>query len=119
MTEEEVFIRAVELVESRDNQQAWGDSGRAAGAWQDHPSMYATWGPRPADFGGVERDWNWAFRFATARFYQTARRDWPEKTDLEIAMALHLHGQLRWDGNEEAYAGRFTTALESLMHNGH
>jgi hypothetical protein len=118
MTNEEIFIRTVELVESDDDDQAWGDSDRAVGPFQDHPSYYATWGPVPSEFGGIERDWDWAFRFAIVKFYRFARRVYPEKTDLQIAMARHLHGQQRWDGNDTAYAVRYIAKLAIVMKQG-
>jgi hypothetical protein len=103
MIEEERFIKILSRCESNDNPQAWGDSGRAVGRFQQHPSFYASWAPKPSDFGGRERSWDWCFEFAARRFFRAARAAQKDAGLAEIAMALHLHGQLRWDGWDDAY----------------
>jgi hypothetical protein len=107
MTEEDRFIEILGLVESDNGPRRWGDSGRACGRFQDHPSYYCTWGPIESDFGGQERTWDWAFEFASRAFFRAARAHSPGKTLAEIAMARHLHGQIRWDGADEFYAQRW------------
>jgi hypothetical protein len=108
LNDEDTFVAALSKQESNDNIHAWGDSGRACGRFQQHPSFYASWGPRAVDFGGVERDWDWAFVFAVRKFFRAARATQPTISFLKIAMAFHLHGQIRWDGWDEAYATRWT-----------
>jgi hypothetical protein len=103
MEEVDRFIKILSRCESNDNPQAWGDSGRACGRFQQHPSFYGSWGPQPNDFGGKERSWDWAFAWAARKFFKVARERFPTASVLEIAMALHLHGQLRWDGWDDAY----------------
>jgi hypothetical protein len=107
MEEVDRFIKILGQVESSDDPEAWGDSGRAAGRFQQHPSFYASWGPAPQDFRCQERTWDWAFEFAARRFFRIARATVPAKPMLAIAMALHLHGQVRWDGNDAVYAAKW------------
>lgn len=37
MTTVDQFLKALAVVESSDNPEAWGDGGRAMGRWQVHP----------------------------------------------------------------------------------
>lgn len=115
MTEEDRFIQIVAMVESDNRPLRWGDSGRAIGRFQDHPSYYARWGPTEADFGGVERSWDWCFEFAARNFFAAARAHSPGKTLAEIGMARHLHGQLRWDGGDEFYRQRWASVEKRLV----
>jgi hypothetical protein len=103
MTEEDRFIKICGRAESNNNPQAWGDGGNAVGRFQDHASYYLSWGPKNADFGGHERSWDWCFEFAARRFFRAARAAQKDAGLTEIAMARHLHGQLRWDGWDDAY----------------
>jgi hypothetical protein len=100
---EDEFVHFIGLAESQDNWRAWGDDGFAVGRYQDHASYYATWGPKPADFAGEERTWDWCFNFAIRRFWRAARKFYSTKTGLEIAMARHLHGQLVFTGWDQEY----------------
>lgn len=34
------FLKALAIVESSDNPEAWGDAGRAMGRWQIHPERF-------------------------------------------------------------------------------
>ena len=114
MTAEETFVLALEQCETGGIDRSWGDDGRACGAWQIHPGMYASWGPRPEDFGRQECSWRWAFCFAVRKFYRAARESDPGRDLTAIAMAFHLHGQVVWDGWDDAYAMRFERAVNSL-----
>jgi hypothetical protein len=38
MTTVDQFLKALALVESKDNPEAWGDGGQAMGRWQVHPA---------------------------------------------------------------------------------
>ena len=100
------FRDVLARVESDDDPQATGDSGRAYGRWQMHPSFYATWGPRPYQFQGRELTWDEAFELALQNFHQMGTITRPDVTFEQLAMAFHLHGQIRWDGWDEAYAKR-------------
>jgi hypothetical protein len=114
MSEEDRFIKILGQVESGENPEAWGDSGRAAGRFQAHPSFYASWGPDPADFGGKERTWDWAFETAARNFFASARAQRPSMPMHLIAMALHLHGQLRFEGNDLSYAARWQACEKAV-----
>jgi hypothetical protein len=102
-SDEKRFLTILSRAESNDTPTAWGDHEYAVGRYQDHPSYYATWGPKPADFGGVERSWDWCFTFAATAFFRAARRQRPTARLDEIAMIRHLHGQLRWSGWDAVY----------------
>ena len=104
---EDAFVLRVARVESDRNPRAWGDNDYAVGQWQDHASYYASWGPKIADFGGEERSWNWCFEFAIRRFFRAARQMYPGMTDLQIAMARHLHGQIKLGGWDAAYVTKW------------
>lgn len=109
-TREDSFVAALAKTESNNNPEAWGDNGYACGAWQWHPSAFISWYPRAHEFGGRERSWDWAYEMAVRKFFTAALADWPEATDLDIAMAFHLHGQVNWTGWEDGYAARFRAA---------
>jgi hypothetical protein len=38
MTTVDQFLKALAVVESKDNPEAWGDGGQAMGRWQVHPA---------------------------------------------------------------------------------
>jgi hypothetical protein len=113
----ELFLDALKATESGGSpDNAWGDGKMAIGPYQQHPSFYASWGPYPQDFGGRERTWLWAWEFAVNKFYSHAIVDVSgPKTPVQIAMAYHLHGQLRWDGWDNQYATDFQDAYYRLM----
>lgn len=114
MNREERYIAIVSELESSNNPKAWGDDGFAVGRFQWHPSAYATWGPAPEDFGGHEQSWDWAFTQAKREFFRAAIEDRPTATDLEIAMAFHLHGQVRWEGWDQGYVTRWVAAVAAV-----
>lgn len=99
--------RVLALVESANDPEAWGDSGRACGRYQMHPGFYVSWGPTILEFGGRELSWDEAFEIALSRFLEACERDRPTATDEQIAMAFHLHGQPRWDGWDDGYSQRW------------
>lgn len=107
-SEEDRFVRILAWVESGNMPAIWGDTCLAVGRWQQHPSFYASWGPQPNEFHGKEHSWDWAFEQAVRYFFKRARIQWPEAQLRNIAMAYHLHGQLRLDGWDDAYAKRWT-----------
>lgn len=41
MTTVDQFLKALAVVESKDDPEAWGDGGQAMGRWQIHPARYA------------------------------------------------------------------------------
>ena len=107
MTREDRFVQIVRLVESNNKPEAWGDDGMACGAFQWHPSAFIAWYPQAHEFGNRERTWDWAFEMALRKFHRAALKDWPEATDLDVCMAYHLHGYVRWTGHDDHYAARF------------
>lgn len=66
------------------------------------------------DFGGEERSWDWAFEFCLRWFYRRAIAGRANATDIAIAMAWHLHGQVRWDGWDAVYSARWLAAKKHL-----
>jgi hypothetical protein len=111
----ERFIAILGDTESHNYKEAWGDNGFACGRFQEHPSFYASWGPRPGDFGGVERSWHWCFEFAVRRFFAAATFDAPGASDGMIAMAYHLHGQVIWTGFDEDYKRKWDDAENRFL----
>lgn len=103
MSDEDYFLAVLAVTESRNDWRAWGDDGLACGRYQAHPSFYASWSPRPVDFGGVERSWDWCFEWAARRFFRACRFDKPAASLGQIAMAYHLHGQVIWIGFDARY----------------
>jgi hypothetical protein len=114
MNREERYLAIMSRLESGDNPKAWGDEGFACGRYQWHPSAYQTWQPTPAEFHGKEHSWDWAFTEAKRKFFRTALEVKSDATDLEIAMAFHLHGQLRWEGWDQAYVSRWLAAVAAV-----
>lgn len=110
-TREEAFVAALAKTESEGNPKAWGDNGYACGRFQWHPSAFIAWYPQAHEFGGRERSWDWAFEQAVRKFFRAALADWPEATDLDIAMAFHEHGYVNWTGWDNVYAERFNKAV--------
>jgi hypothetical protein len=107
MTREDRFCHILGEVESGGDQHQWGDNGRACGRFQWHPSAIITWAPLADEFGGEERSWDWFFELAVRHFHRRARKHLPAASDLTIAIAYHLHGQLRSGGWDAAYAERW------------
>ena len=114
MTQEDRFVKIIGLMESSNNPRAWGDGELACGRFQWHPSAYATWGPKPEDFGGIERSWDWAFEFALRKFHRRAHTAFPDKFEVQIAMAWHLHGSRRWEGFDAAYGNLWLDAAAAV-----
>lgn len=110
ITREDAFIAKLAKTESDGKPEAWGDHGFACGAWQWHPSAFIAWHPEAHEFGARERSWNWAFEQAVRKFFRAALMACPAATDLDIAMAFHLHGYVNWTGWDHAYAARFAAA---------
>ena len=108
------FLLILAECESGASAKAWGDGGYACGRYQQHPSFYASWCPSPGEFGGRERSWDWAFDMAVRRFYAACIADKPDASLTRIAMAYHLHGQVRWDGWDSAYLDRWLAAVKVI-----
>jgi hypothetical protein len=135
MTDEDRWVKALAEHESKDDPCVWGDHLKekpflpmAVGRWQMHPSAYATWGPKPKDFGGEERTWDWALEFAVRAFFRAGRKkqcnllsailgaaEMNAAQALQLAMAWHLHGQIKFSGWDDHYADRFMKNWEKLQ----
>lgn len=104
MTSENSFVHAIAMVESTDNPNVvLGDHGRAAGRFQQHPSFYASWGPKPAEMHG-EMTWDACFELALRKFWRAAPAG---KAPADVAVAYHLHGQHVYTDDCPAYRESF------------
>lgn len=114
MTTVDQFLKALAVVESSDNPQAWGDTGRAMGRWQVHPDRL--WQELHAMRSAPQLGETWDQLSARVlRWLFTTMWDLTEP--LEIAMYWHLGhwsepGKPDWDAK---YAARFAAALANAI----
>jgi hypothetical protein len=111
-----IFVDACALMESGENPEAWGDSGLACGQWQQHPSFFVTWGPKPRDFGEKEHSWDWAFEFAIDHYAETASTVGFTMEQARTAYRLHWRIHLAPGDMEHNAADleRFRAALQQV-----
>jgi hypothetical protein len=110
MTTVDQFLKALAVVESSDDPEAWGDAGRAMGRWQVHPDrlwqeMHAyRITPAPGE------TWDQLVARALRAMYSNLTQ---AHTDTAIAMYWHLgHFAKSTDDDWDAkYAARFGAAL--------
>jgi len=115
MTNEDKFVHALALIESRNNPNTpLGDHGRAAGRWQQHP--YFTWRWSPFGPMGVHLSENERAEvkgnptqdvveeMAVRLFFRYAP---PDKAPASIAVAYHLHGSHIYNDDDPEYRARF------------
>lgn len=104
------FLKALALVESSDDPEAWGDGGRAMGRWQVHPDRL--WGEMHAHLISPKLGETWdqlVARVLRARFDSATSMNQP----VVIAMFWHLgHWQQPGVGDwDRSYADKFNRAL--------
>lgn len=110
MTTVEQFLKALAMVESSDDPEAWGDSGRAMGRWQVHPDRLWHEMQHGLIFPKLGETWDQL----VARVLRTICEFYLDKvTPVEIAMYWHIGhwikpGDLTWDAK---YAARFAAAV--------
>lgn len=106
------FADALARTESNRDAHAWGDQGRACGAWQMHPDFVDTYYPNDAVFVGMT--WQ-QFFFAVLRTFWVAHVDGDTGTRagaVALAMRFHLGGRAFERGDkDEVYEARFRVAL--------
>lgn len=114
MTTVDQFLKALAVVESSDDPEAWGDGGRAMGRWQVHPDRLWSELHRNTITPQLEETWDQL----TSR---VLRSIWSKyRFDLEpaqIAMYWHLghftdDHKPDWDAK---YAARFGAALANAQ----
>lgn len=114
MTTVDQFLKALAMVESSDDPEAWGDAGRAMGRWQVHPDRL--WSEMHANTITPKLGETWDQLVA-----RVLRAMWLSHISGfsadEIAQYWHLgHFPANypddWDLN---YAGKFTAALEQAQ----
>lgn len=108
------FLKALAMVESSDNPEAWGDAGRAMGRWQVHPDRL--WSEMHALTISPKLGETWdqlVARVLRAMFTAASKVRYP----LAIAMYWHLgHYQLPGEGDwDKGYADKFNRALEQAQ----
>jgi hypothetical protein len=110
MTTVDQFLKALAMVESSDDPEAWGDAGRAMGRWQVHPDRLfgemATYKISPKLGETWDQLVERVLRVFVARWS-------PEFSFDEIAQFWHLgHWPLSYpDGWDMQYASKFEAAL--------
>jgi hypothetical protein len=103
------FANALEMVESTDNPEDWGDKGFAVGRWQIHPAFMDEWAPNLT----TDVTWDEWFRMALKAFYIERR---PKVSGIiTLAMEFHLGvegvAKGEWDAN---YHDRFVAEWAKL-----
>jgi hypothetical protein len=111
-TREDKFVHAIALIESSDNWRAWSPSGVSMGRYQWEPRAWMTWQPTLVEWASNPDmlTWDQAGEFALRKFFRAALKNRPDATDVQIAMAFHLHGQVVWTGWDDNYATKFLAA---------
>jgi hypothetical protein len=107
------FAWALRIAESENNAHAWGDGGRAYGAYQMHAAFVWEWGPDT-----VPVSWTWAdlFESCMVNFWAAARKPIDFETARELATGFHLHGQPNEKPEPDPeHDKRFTAALEQCL----
>jgi hypothetical protein len=108
------FLKALAIVESADNPEAWGDAGRAMGRWQVHPD--ALWSHTHSL--GIAPTLGETWDQFVARVLRAIWHEyWPYQVAEHIAMYWHLgHWATAEDANWDArYAVRFMAALANAI----
>lgn len=114
MTTVDQFLKALAVVESGDNPEAWGDTGQAMGRWQVHPSRL--WSEMHAHTIAplVNETWDQL----VARVLRVLFADPRYAVDpVEVAMYWHV-GHWCADNNPDwdaKYAARFSAALANAQ----
>ena len=114
MTTVDQFLKALAIVESSDNPEAWGDAGRAMGRWQVHPDALWVHAHSLGIVPTLGDTWDQLVgRVLRAIFAVYAAKYSPEI----IAMYWHLghwtdDEQPDWDAK---YAVRFMAALANAI----
>ena len=104
------FLKALAMVESSDDPEAWGDGGRAMGRWQVHPDRLY----QELKLGGLWPYLSETWDHLVARVLRRICELYlPKVTPGEIAMYWHVGhwckpAGLNWDAK---YAARFEAAL--------
>ena len=110
MTTVDQFLKALAVVESSDDPEAWGDDGRAMGRWQVHPDRLFHEVSHNLIFTKVGESWDQL----VARVLRTIWDFYAYRVSQgEIAMYWHVGhwckpGDSTWDAK---YAARFEAAL--------
>ena len=106
----EEFLKALAVVESSDDPEAWGDGGRAMGRWQVHPDRLWQESHLGLIFPMLGETWDQL----VARVLRRICQFYLDKTSPgEIAMYWHVgHWTKPTDSTWDAkYAARFEAAL--------
>lgn len=114
MTTVDQFLRALAVVESSDDPEAWGDAGRAMGRWQVHPDRlwYETqqYGITPT----LGETWDQLVGRVLRAIFTDPRY---AVEPVEVAMYWHV-GHWCADNNphwDARYAGKFAAALANAI----
>lgn len=110
MTTVDQFLKALAVVESHDDPEAWGDAGRAMGRWQVHPDRLWHEMQHGLIFPKLGETWDQL----VARVLRTIWQFYFDKvTPLEIAMYWHVgHWVTPTDSTwDKKYEAKYIAAL--------
>lgn len=108
------FLKALAVVESSDDPEAWGDGGRAMGRWQVHPARYYDEIKRWELVPEVSATWDQIVAIILREVWE----EWsPHWSPVQIAMYWHLgHRSFETDADwDPKYAARFGAALANVQ----
>jgi hypothetical protein len=112
MTTVDQWLKALAVVESADNPEAWGDAGRAMGRWQVHPDRL--WSEMHA--ATIKPKLGETWDQLVGRVLRTFYTKWGEKIG-PITLAMYWHvGHICAPADDDwdlKYAARFGAALQN------
>ena len=108
------FLKALAIVESRDNPEEWGDAGRAMGRWQVHPDRLFDECARSKIEPKLGETWDQLVARVLRAMWTY---HYPMQDEVEIAMFWHLgHFSTPTESDWDAkYAVRFMAALANAI----
>jgi hypothetical protein len=117
MTTVDQFLKALAVVESKDNPEAWGDAGRAMGRWQVHPDRLWFEAKRFDLEPALGETWDQLVARVLRAIWHVGMQ-----TQLPINIAMYWHlghwtypDKPDWDAK---YAARFQAALMNAQEEG-
>lgn len=110
MTSVDQFLKALAVVESNDDPEAWGDGGQAMGRWQVHPGRLFDELARNDIHPSNAETWDQLVARVLRAIFTAAP---PTNPPVRVAMYWHLG---HWSHDEATdwdrkYAARFNAAL--------
>ena len=104
------FEKALALVESNDNPEAWGDHGQAMGRWQVHPAIVWEYGPESVP---LDATWDWVCQQTVEPFFldRMAVHGDVHRAEMEWNKGIHAVHDGAWDLERDI---KFSARWEAL-----